>query len=343
GMAIGQIAYGPISDSTGRKPAIYAGYILFIVGCVLSIIATSFPVMLTGRFLQGVGAAGPRSVTLAMIRDQYEGRHMARVMSFIMTVFVLVPIVAPALGQVILTVGHWRAIFSMLLILALITAIWFAIRQTETLAENQRTKFSSNRIMMAVREIFASPIAFGYMLCAGLISGAFIGYLNSAQQIFQEQYGLGAQFPLYFAIIALSIGRASFLNARLVMRYGMRKLSRWSLLTLVGLSVAFSGIAFMFAGSPPLLILMTYFMMSFFCVGILFGNLNALAMEPLGHIAGTGAAAVGALSTFISVALGTFIGQSYNETVLPLIGGFAILGAIAILIMRWAESNKQAL
>jgi DHA1 family bicyclomycin/chloramphenicol resistance-like MFS transporter len=166
-----------------------------------------------------------------------------------------------------------------------------------------------------------------------------MGYLNSAQQIFQEQYGLGAKFPLYFAVIALALGGASFTNGRLVMGHGMRALSSWSVLALVALSILFSLFAFTVGGQPPLASLMVYLMASFFCVGLMFGNLNTLAMEPLGHIAGIGAAVVGSLSTFIAVPLGIVIGQGYNGTVLPLVGGFAILSLLAMLVMRWAEGK----
>ena len=340
GLAGGQLIYGPISDRTGRKPAIYAGYGLFIIGCLLSLLATSFPMMLVGRVIQGIGVAGPRIVTIALVRDQYEGRAMARVMSFVMTVFILVPIIAPAVGQGLLLVAHWRAIFGLYLGLALMTGLWFALRQPETLSPDRRIPFSWRRIAAAIREILANRIAFGYTLAAGLVSGAFIGYLNSAQQIFQDQYKLGPQFPLYFAILALSLGSASFLNARLVMRYGMRPLSSRSLLAMAGFSILFGAIAYVLAGHPPLWALMTYFLLTFFCVGILFGNLNALAMEPLGHIAGVGAAVVGALSTLISLLLGTLIGQGYNGTVLPLVGGFMILSIASGIVMRWIKGGQ---
>jgi DHA1 family bicyclomycin/chloramphenicol resistance-like MFS transporter len=342
GLAVGQIAYGPVSDSVGRKPAIYAGYALFIAGCLLSIFATNFSVMLAGRLLQGVGVAGPRSITLALVRDQYEGRAMARVMSFVMMVFILVPVIAPTFGQAILLIASWRAIFGTLLVLALLTVIWFALRQPETLPAKRRKSFSIQRIWRAIVEICNHRIAFGYTLAAGLVTGAFMGYLNSAQQIFQEQYGLGTKFPLYFAVIALALGGASFTNGRLVMRYGMRMLSSWSVLALVTLSIAFSLFAFIVGGQPSLAFFMVYLMASFFCVGILFGNLNALAMEPLGHIAGVGAAVVGSLSTFIAVPIGTVIGQGYNGTVLPLVGGFAILSLLSMLVMRWAERKVLA-
>jgi DHA1 family bicyclomycin/chloramphenicol resistance-like MFS transporter len=181
----------------------------------------------------------------------------------------------------------------------------------------------------------------GYTVSAGLISGAFLGYLNSSQQIFQEQYALGDLFPVYFAIIAFSIGLASILNARLVMRFGMRFLVRWSLAIIVSMAVLALGIALLAAGHPPLWFLMAYIMSTFFCVGILFGNQNSLAMEPLGHLAGVGAAVVGSLSTFISMPLGTIIGQNYNGTVLPLIIGIASLSGLSILVVRWAELSRM--
>ncbi len=340
GMAIGQIIYGPISDSTGRKPAIYAGFGLFMVGSLLSLTATSFSVMLTGRVLQGVGAAGPRIVTISLIRDQYEGRDMARVISFVMTVFILVPAIAPSLGQALLIVAHWRAIFGLFLLLATITCTWFALRQPETLAPDRRQPFSLIRIGLAVKEVCLTRTAFGYTLATGLIFGAFLGYLNSAQQIFQMQYGLGRQFPLYFSALALAIGVASFLNTRLVMHYGTHTLTSGALQIICGLSIIFLGVAYTLSGHPPLWLLMLYFLIAFFCVGILFGNLNALAMQPLGHIAGVGAAVVGSLSTFISVSLGTLIGQNYNGAILPLLAGFAIFSTTAILVMQWVEYRR---
>ncbi len=340
GLSIGQIFYGPLSDSTGRKPAIYLGISIYLIGSLLAFLAWNFQVMLIGRFLQGVGAAGPRSVAMALVRDQYAGRAMARVMSFVMTVFILVPIVAPMLGQGILLVAHWRAIFGLYLVLALLIGGWFTLRQPETLTSERRTPFQIGRILGAFREVFVNRIALGYTVMAGLVSGGFVGYLNSAPQIFQQQYGLGAQFPFYFATLALALGGASYVNAQLVMRFGMRTLSRWSLITLGGLSLLFLLPDWYFAGQPPLWSLMAYLLLGFFAVGILFGNLNARAMEPLGHIAGVGAAVVGSFSTFLSTFIGGAIGQSYNGTVLPLVGGFALLSLLSLLVMVWAEVNR---
>ena len=338
GLSVGQIAYGPLSDSIGRKFAIFVGIIIFMFGCLMSIFATQFTVMLAGRFMQGIGAAGPRSVIVALVRDQHEGRAMARVMSAVMAVFIIVPAVAPALGQAVLLVASWRAIFGALMILASIALTWFMIRQPETLPQERRIPFSVKRIMLAVVEICTNRIAFGYTLAAGLIFGAFLGYLNSAQQVFQEVYDLGRQFPFFMGILALAIGSASFFNSRFVMRWGMRLLSRIAMQLLILLSVFHFIAVYWIGGHSPLWVLMTCFMMAFFCIGILFGNLNAIAMGPLGHIAGVGAAVVGSLSSLVAVTLAIIIGRSYDGTTLPLIGGFAILSILAAVIMRWAEN-----
>jgi len=339
GLAFGQMFFGPLSDSTGRKPAMYVGYVIFLIGTLVSVFAVSFPMMLAGRLLQGIGVSAPRAITLAIVRDRYEGARMAQVMSFVMTVFILVPIIAPTLGQGVLLFSGWRSIFVLFILMALITIVWFGVRMPETLEVEKRSPFSLNRITSAILEILRNRIALGYTVSAGLISGAFLGYLNSAQQIFQDQYGLGELFPIIFSLGAVSIGLASFSNSRLVMRYGMRFLVNWSLRIIVLLAIIAFAIALMTAGSPPLWLFMVYLLSSFFCVGILFGNQNSLAMEPLGHLAGIGAAMVGSLSTLIQMPIGTFIGQNYNYTIIPFVVGMGIMGGLCILVINWAESG----
>lgn len=340
GMAVGQLFFGPLSDKTGRKPAMVGGYAVFIIGALLAMLAVSFPMLLFGRLLQGIGISAPRAVTLALVRDRYEGRNMARVMSFVMTIFILIPMIAPTLGQTLLIFFGWRSIFGSFILLALITLLWFTLRMPETLAPENRAPFSAARITGAVRQILKIRPAIGFTVTAGFMSGAHLGYLNSAQQIFQEQYELGERFPLYFAVIAFSIGLASFLNARLVMRYGMSFLVRRALLGILALSITAFALAWFAAGQPPLFVLMAYLMLTFFCIGVLFGNMNALAMRPLGQIAGVGAAVVGSLATLISVPLGITIGRSYNGTVLPLIAGMAILAGLSLFVVRWAEAEE---
>ena len=340
GLASGQMIYGPLSDHYGRKPLIQAGLFLFILGSLLSMLSTSFAVMLLGRFLQGLGIAGPRIVSVAMVRDRYSGNRMARIMSLILTVFVLVPMIAPALGQGLLLIGHWRLIFGALLMIALIGSAWLYFGQAETLAKDRRLPLSIRSMATAIFETLRHPVARGYTLAAGLIFGAFLGYLNSAAQIFQIQYGLGLLFPVYFSALSLAFGTASLLNARLVMRFGMQVLARRALIGLASSSALFLSITLATGGHPPLLAFMLYLSVTFFAVGMLFGNFNALAMEPLGHIAGVAAGVIGTLTTLLSVLLGGMIGYAYDGTISPVVGGFALFGFLSLTAMLRAERGR---
>lgn len=337
GMGFGQIIFGPLSDTIGRKPAINIGFIIFILGCLLSIFAQDFDDMMIGRFFQGLGAAGPRIVSIALVRDNYEGREMARVMSFVMTIFILVPVIAPSIGQLIIAYSDWHSIFIMFLLLSVIAMIWSSLRLPETLPLERRIRFSTVQTIRHIKDICSIPAVMGYTITMGLIFGAFVGYLSSAQQIFQVQYALGNQFALYFGVLASSIGLATLFNAQLVMRFGMRRLSRIAMIIIVLLSALFFLLAQHYQGHPPLAALMAYLLGVFFCMGILFGNLNALAMEPLGRIAGLGAAVVGSISTLLSVALGVIVASAYDGTVLPLVAGFAVLSIACSVTMHWTE------
>ncbi len=342
GLSIGQIVFGPLSDRIGRKPAIHAGLILFMVGCLMSIYARSFEVMIAGRVLQGIGVAAPRVVTMALVRDQYSGRQMARLMSFTMGLFILVPTVAPALGQWIQWLGGWRAIFAVFFGVAAITFIWFAIRQPETLPASRRRPLSARAIGGAVVEVVKIRAALGYTLASGCVFAPFLAYLSASQQIFQDVYGTGPLFPVYFGALALSIGAASLVNGRLVMKYGMRRLSRMAMLSITLASFIFWMLAFAFAGVPPFWLFMAYLLFVFLCVGLLFGNLSALAMEPLGHIAGVGAAVVASLATFVSVPLGALVGYGFDGTLYALIAAYALFGGGGLVAMRWAEGGGGA-
>jgi DHA1 family bicyclomycin/chloramphenicol resistance-like MFS transporter len=339
GLAVGQLFFGPFADSVGRKPAVFLGLALFMIGCLLSVMATVFWVLLVGRILQGLGASGPRIMTLTLVRDQYEGRAMARVMSFVTTVFILVPVVAPLAGQLIMEWAGWRSIFGFYLALAVIAAIWFALRQPETLLPTQRRLFSWRDLGEGIRAMTTNRAVVGYTLIMGMVFGLFIGYLSSAQQIFQNQYQVGRRFPIFFAILALALGAASLVNARLVMRLGMRVLSRWALNGICVLSLVFLGGLWATRGGAPLWSLMAFLLITFFGVGLLFGNLNALAMEPMGGRAGMGASVVGSVSTLISLLVGSWIGQSYNGTLFPLVGGFVILSGLGRGLLYWVESS----
>ena len=216
GLALGQLIIGPLSDSTGRKPIIYAGLGVFSIGCLLSMFATDFNTMLIGRFLQGLGAASPRVITMALVRDCYRGREMAKILSMTMLIFILVPMLAPALGQGMMALAGWRSIFTAFLILAVSVVVWFGLRMPETLPAEQRTRLVLTEQLSAIRAVLRHRQTIGYTVMTGFVFGAFLGYLNSAQQILQDQYQLGERFPLYFAILAFAIGAASWLNACLL-------------------------------------------------------------------------------------------------------------------------------
>ena len=339
GFGIGQFLVGPLSDSFGRKPVVYLGYAVFITGCLVSMLAGNFASMLIGRALQGLGAAAPRVVSVAIVRDGYEGRAMARIMSFVMAVFILVPTIAPMIGQVIMLAGGWHAIFAFLLVMALVALGWFGLRQPETLAAARRRPFSLGAIAAGMIEIAGIRSAVGYTVCAGLLFGVFMSYLGTARQVFQEVYATGTDFPYYFGAAAITIGIGSFSNAKLVMRFGMRRIVFLALLAASLLGGGFALYAWGMAGKPPLALFMAWLLGTFTCRGFVFGNLNALAMERLGHIAGLGAAVVGSASTLTALPIGWLIGRAYDGGVLFLVVGFAFLTFGALIVTRVVEGR----
>lgn len=342
GFAVGQLFAGPLSDSFGRKPVVYVSYAIFIIGCLLALFATSFSILLAGRVLQGLGIAGPRIISVAIVRDGYEGRAMARIMSFIMAVFIIVPAIAPAIGQVVIYVSGWRATFGLLLAMGVISAVWFAVRQPETLAKTARHQLSISNISTGVIRFFKNSSTIGYTIASGFVFGPFLGYLSSAQKIFQDIYGTGSYFALYFGIAAIALGTASLLNSRLVMRLGMQFLTLRAMFGLVIASALFM-IAVLLADSGPMFwAFMLWLLVTFFCMGILFGNLNALAMEPLGDMAGLGAALVGAISTFIALPIGWLVSDSIVDDVSPLVLGFLCFGLVAIVFTLWAKRKPAS-
>jgi DHA1 family bicyclomycin/chloramphenicol resistance-like MFS transporter len=343
GFAIGQLIGGPVADSFGRKRAFYFGLSIYLAGTVLAILAPTFSLFLTARVLQGLGASIPLVVLAALVRDQYEGAPMARIMSLIGGVFITVPIVAPLLGQGILLVARWQMIFVMFLVLALVVTIWFGIRQPETLPMSRRAPFRVSSFASSFLEAATHRIATPYMVAEGFLFGAFLPYLASAQHIFQDIYGQGTAFVLYFSVLAASLGVAFFANSALVMRFGMQRLTGGAMLYVFALAMLMLLATLAFGGEPPLWLFMGYMLLTFLGIGFVFGNLNALTMEPLGHIAGIGAAMLGTVSTFLGMAIGIVIGWWIDGTVVPLIAGFAGCFALAFLTMLWAEAGRRRL
>jgi DHA1 family bicyclomycin/chloramphenicol resistance-like MFS transporter len=341
GLASGQLFYGPLSDWLGRKPIIYISFIFFFIGCFLSITATTFDTMLAGRILQGFGVAGPRVVSMALIRDQYKGDAMAKVMSFTLTVFMLVPCFAPLIGAEIQELYDWRAIFITLLLIGIIALVWFAIRQPETLVKENRRVFSLKNVWEASVIIFTNPIAIGYTIASGIVFGAFLGYLLTVSQVFRFEFRMPEQFKYFFGLFAIGVGISAFLNGKLVLKIGMIKITQWAIRILSFGSVLFLLTIYLFDLTVDIYLFTPYMFLTLFFMGFLFGNLSSLAMEPLGKIAGIGSAIVSSLSLFISSTIGNIIGTIYTDSVIIIIIGFSVLGVISTIMMFWIERFRK--
>lgn len=342
GMAFGQLYYGPLSDDKGRRYAIISGLIVFAVGSLICVYATSLEMMLAGRVVQAFGVSGPRIAALAVIRDKYEGEAMARVMSFIMMVFILVPMLAPSFGQAILFWFSWQHIFSSFLIFGLLIGLWFYLRQPETLPKEKRLPFSWAQLWKSSRFILTHKLVMFYTLSAGIIFGAFLAYISSSQTLFQDIYDTGDLFPLYFALLAFSIGFASFVNGTLVMRLGMRKLCTWAMLGWLVFTGLLTALCFIYQGIPPFWQFISVLFCAFFCIGVLFGNINAMAMQPLGEMAGLGAAIIGSLSSLISVPTAVLVGSFIQQTITPIAIGFLGFGILSFWLYWYADKTKTA-
>lgn len=340
GLGLGSLLFGPLSDSLGRKPIVFIGFALFIIASFICIYAKNLDTMIVGRILQGIGLSAPRTISIAIVRDSYSGDYMARIMSFITVVFIIVPIIAPALGKFVLDHYSWQAIFYIQLLFSIFISFWFWIRQPETLLKSQRIKFTVHIFSDGLRELIQFKRTIGFTIISGFITGSFMVYLSTSQQIFQSQYGLSEEFPFIFAGLAISVGIATFLNGTLVLKYGMEKLVTMALIAFFIISILY--VALLYGSqNPSINILLTFFGLQFFAIGFLFGNLRALAMEPVGHIAGIAAAITGFISTMMAVPISWFIGKYVTSTALPLFIGFTICGILSLLILGYLKMNTK--
>lgn len=340
GLGFGQLIFGPLSDSFGRKPTVFIGFILFIVASIICVTTKSFEMMIFGRILQGIGLSSPRTMAISMVRDSYEGNYMAKVMSIIVMVFILVPVIAPSLGQFILNYYDWKYIFYVNLVFGVLVMVWFWFRQTETLAPENKIKFRGRIFIDGAKEFFKHKDAVAFTLVSGFITGSFMVYLSTSQQIFEKQYDLADLFPYIFASLAISVGSATFLNSRLVTKYGMWKIAYIAVIAYVIISLLYI-VLFWSGNNPSIGILIAFFAMQFFAIGFLFGNLRALAMQPLGHIAGIGAAINGFISTVMAVPIANYIGSFVNTSVLPLFIGFSLFGVLSLLVFLRLKVKKN--
>ncbi len=333
GTGVGQLIMGPLSDSFGRKPVILAGIMLFALASYWSYATDSYPELLLARFVQGIGVSAPRTVTHAMVRDRFSGRSMARILSLAMMLFVLVPAIAPLIGQTIMLAFGWRYIFVSFQLLAVGILIWLLLRQPETHPPDRRTPFRMKAMGHALAKVMTHRVVVTYTLSLSLALACIFSYLVSAQQAYVDWLDTGERFPLYFAIVAVVSGSASFLNARLVMRLGMWTLSTTGFLAISLMSIICAGViaADLLAGSHLLWLFVAWSAGMFFLLGLCMANLNALALEPMGQIAGLAASVIGAVSTLICTLLAIPIGQLFNGTGIPLMLGVAVYAGLAFL------------
>ncbi|KMO33334.1 major facilitator transporter [Methylobacterium tarhaniae] len=341
GFGTAQLFYGPISDGTGRRPALIAGIGIYLAGSVLAMLAPSFEVLLLARAIQGIGGAAGRVLAVAIVRDRYEGRDMARVMSFCMMVFLIVPILAPSMGGAVLLAGSWRLIFGMMLVLALVTLAWFGTRLPETLHPAFRRPVSARAIGSGIAVTVRTRASFGYATALGLTTGCIMAYVGSAQGVFDTGlYHLGPLFPVAFALIAGAMGVATLINARLVRRLGMRRLAHAGMLGLFLAACLQLALILAFAGKPPLWLLIATLAACQFLMSFAMPNFNALAMEPLAAIAGTASSFIGFYTTLLAAFCGLLVGQSFDGTVTPLALGYWVLSGLGLATVLWTERGR---
>lgn len=336
-----QLVYGPLADVLGRRSSFLIGLTVFAAGSLLAVLAPNFEVLLLARAIQGAGGAAGRVVAIAIVRDRFAGREMARVMSLTMMVFITVPIFAPAIGALLLAFGDWHGIFLAMLVLSIGLFAWFARRMPETLRTEDRMPASLSALVGGARQTLTNRTAFGYSTAFGCLFACVMGYVGSAQQIFAGPvYGLGDLFTLVFAGVAAMMGAAALLNARLVRHFGMHRISHGAVVALVVLSAAQCAAALAYDGRPPLALICTILGLTQFAMSLAMPNFNALAMEPLGHVAGTASSLIGCYTTIVGAVLGGVIGQSFNGSVLPLALGYLSFTVLVLVMVLVTERGR---
>lgn len=336
GMGLGLLVAGPVSDSLGRKSVIVAGFALYAAAAVAAIFADTLEHLLAARFVQGLGAAAPRIVALAMVRDLYQGRDMARITSFVMMIFILVPAVAPSIGAVVIHFVGWRGVFGSFVVLALVGSLWMHLRRPETLPPERRQRLSLRNLAASAAEVLGNRQVQLVTLVMTLGFGQMFALLSSAQQLFVDTYGKGQDFPLWFAAMALLSGSGTVLNARYVVRLGMRRI----VVMAYRMQVVVSGVmTVLVLGDllPEALRFPAFFFWAvsvFFMAGVTFGNLNAMALQRMGHVAGMAASVIGAVSTFGAVLIAAPVGLLFDGTARPIVLATLVCSGLAALLMR---------
>lgn len=343
GMGLGTFFAGPLSDAFGRRPVMFCGAVLYIASASVAWMSSSLEIMLVARVFQGMGAAGPRVVCIAVTRDLFSGREMARILSIVMMIFTLVPAFAPAMGMVIIFFSGWRAIFVAFVVFSAITVVWMKFRLPETLAQEDRRPLKVPLMADAVRQMFTHPVVRISIFAQSLAMAILFTLLMLIQPIYAEVFENADSFPFWFGASALVSAFASLLNAMLVVRFGMRRLVTAAL----GAQILLSGSVLMFSGQMDMMhgfaIFFVWQSCVFFQAGLTLGNLNAIAMEPMGHIAGMAASVVGAVSTVLSALIASPLGLLFDDTIRPLVGMILLLASIAFILMLYMGRAERRL
>lgn len=338
GFGVAQIFYGPLADHFGRKPVLLVGLVAYVVFSLAAGLSTSFEMMLIARVLQGISAASSRVLVISIVRDCYSGRKMARVMSLAFIVFLAVPILAPSIGQAIMLVLPWRAIFVGLAAFGAIVFVWAGLRLPETLHAEDRVQTSVSSIAHAFRLTLSSRVAVGYMFAMTLMYGSLVGFINSAEQVFVDVFLAPRLFTTIFALIAVFMAFSSLLNSRIVGRFGTRVISHSAVIGYIAIACLHAMVALSGHETIWSFALLQSCMM--FCFGLVGPNFGAMAMEPLGHVAGTASSVQGFVSTIGGALVGFYVGQHFDGTVVPLTLGFAGCSSAALLVVLVAEGGR---
>lgn len=338
GFGAMQLVYGPLADRYGRRPVLLVTMAGFVLASILASVSASFELLIAARVLQGTMSASTRVLTTSIVRDCYEGRTMARIMSLAQMLFFIVPILAPTVGAAILLVGPWRTIFWFLALFATVVAVWAALRMPETLAAEKQRPISLVSLTTAWRETLTNRFSLGYSLASTAMFGAILGYVNSSQQIFADVFGRADIFPLAFAITAGAMGVMTFANSMLVERYGTRRLSHTALLALITISTVH--LALELLGQQTLTNYLVLQALTLACFGLTGSNFGAMAMEPVGHIAGTAASVQGFITTVGGAIIGIVIGQAFDGTTLPVTIGFLVVAIVALGVVLVTEGGQ---
>ena len=339
GMAFAQLGFGPLADRFGRKPVLYAGFGIYALGAVGAALAPTVPLLLASRLIWGVGAAAARVISQAVVRDRFEGDEMARALSYIMAVFILVPVIAPLLGALIVRFAPWQvtAWFCVAFVVAL--GVWMT-RLPETLDPEMRKSLSFTHVAQSMREISTTRLAIGTTIGMMFLFGSFASYLASSELIVGQIYQRPAAFPVTFGGIAACMGVATFVNARLVDRLGAGRVLRLAALVFLFAGTTLLGVTIAFDGLPPFAVMVPLLIATLSMFALIFPNANTMALLPMGHIAGTAASVIGTITLTGASLLGAIVDRQYAGTLTPLPVAFVGSGIVAVICFEWAQRGR---